>query len=116
MGGVSFRVSALGISVAIASERRAVAGDVDIILHPIPSRDGKPYIIVVGSDRHLWFCESGTSKIGRLDPDRGSFVEYATPTPDARPIGIIPGPDNHLWFCENAANKVARISLTGAIT
>ena len=87
------------------ARRVASTADVEIRLHPIPSPDAKPYIIVVGPDGHLWFCESGTSKIGRLDPDKGSFVEYATPTPDARPIGIIPGPDNHLWFCENAGNS-----------
>ena len=42
--------------------------DVEIVLHPIPTPDSKPYIIVLGPDQHLWFCESGTSKIGRLWP------------------------------------------------
>ena len=67
--------------------------DVEIVLHPIPSADSKPYIIVFGPDRQLWFCESGTSKIGRMNPADGSFVEFATPTPDARPIGITPAAD-----------------------
>jgi len=42
---------------------------------------------------HLWFCESGASKIGRLNPGNGSFVEFATPTPNSKPIGIIPEAD-----------------------
>jgi virginiamycin B lyase len=42
--------------MAVAHERRVTSGDVEIILHPIPSPDSKPYIIVVGADRHMWFC------------------------------------------------------------
>ena len=36
--------------------------------HRIPTAGSKPYIAVEGRDRCLWFCESGASKIGRLDP------------------------------------------------
>ncbi len=45
--------------------------------HRIPSADAKPYIAVEGHDGALWFCESGASKIGRFDPDRGTFTEFA---------------------------------------
>ena len=41
--------------------------------HKIPSADSKPYIAMQGPDGALWFCESGASKIGRFDPDRGTF-------------------------------------------
>ncbi|HEY7665002.1 MAG TPA: hypothetical protein VH934_17940, partial [Xanthobacteraceae bacterium] len=67
---------------------RSAAGEVEIVLHAIPSPDSKPYTIVFGPDRQLWFCQSGTSKIGRLNPNSGSFAEFVTPTPDSRPIGI----------------------------
>jgi Streptogramin lyase len=67
---------------------RSVHAEVEIVLHPIPTADSKPYIIVFGPDQQLWFCESGTSKIGRMNPGNGSFVEFDTPTPDSRPIGI----------------------------
>src|SRR6476620_5115854 len=81
---------------------RNVSPEVEIVLHPIPTPDAKPYIITVGPDGLLWFCESGTAKIGRLDQDSGAFTEFPTPTPNSRPIGIIAGPDGNLWFCENA--------------
>src|SRR5262245_65100909 len=90
--------------------------DVEIVLHRIPTPDSKPYIIVHGPDRQLWFCESGTGKIGRKTPDDGSFVEFVIPTPNARPIGITPAADGALWFCENGGNKVGRITTSGAIT
>src|ERR1700681_2666337 len=67
--------------VSAEPARRAdPAADVEIRLHPIPTPDAKPYIIVVGPDGALWFCESGTAKIGRLDPSTGGFTEFATPT------------------------------------
>src|SRR5439155_24119845 len=79
--------------------------EIEIVLHPIPTPDSKPYIIVFGPDQHLWFCESGTSKIGRLHPANGAFTEFATPTPDSRPIGITSAADGALWFCENAPTR-----------
>src|SRR5438093_12697026 len=90
--------------------------EIEIVLHPIPTPDSKPYIIVFGPDQHLWFCESGTSKIGRLNPANGAFTEFATPTPDSCPIGITSAADGALWFCENAANKIGRMITYGAIT
>src|ERR1700751_50699 len=84
--------------------------------HRIPSADSKPYIAGQGPDGALWFCESGASKIGRLDPDRGSFTEFALPTPNATPIGITLGGDGNLWFAEKAANKIGRIPRRGEIT
>src|SRR5262245_65995048 len=89
---------------------------VDIVLHPIPTPQSKPYIIVFGPDQHLWFCESGTSKIGRLNPGNGAFTEFSTPTPNSRQIGITSAADGALWFCENAGNRIGRITMSGAIT
>ena len=43
---------------------KSADAEVEIILHPIPTADSKPYIIVFGPDQQLWFCESGRSKIG----------------------------------------------------
>ena len=53
--------------------------------HKIPTPDSKPYIAVEGPDRALWFCESGPSKIGRFDPDKASFTEFALPAKTATP-------------------------------
>src|SRR5712691_10083593 len=89
--------------------------EVDIVLHSIPTPDSKPYLIVLGPDRHLWFCENGAAKIGRMNPADASFAEFATPTPNSRPVGIAPAADGTLWFCENAANKLGRITTAGEI-
>jgi len=90
---------------------------VEIALHPIPTPDAKPYIVTVGPDGLLWFCESGTAKIGRLDPDSGAFTEFATPTADR------PADRDHrrarrksVVLRERRPNQIARITPRGAIT
>src|ERR1700759_5266074 len=92
------------------------ATSITIREHRIPSVDSKPYIAVQGPDGALWFCESGTAKIGRFDTDRGSFTEFALAAKTATPIGITAGGDGAMWFAQKAANKIGRITLDGAIT
>lgn len=87
-----------------------------IRLHRIPTDVSQPYICIEGPDRKLWFCESGTSKIGRFDPAINAFDEFALPEPAAMPIGITPGADGNMWFCAKKANKIGRITTKGAIT
>src|SRR5215510_8200178 len=91
------------------------APNVSIREHRIPSAGSGPYICVEGPDRCLWFCESGTGKIGRLDPANGSFTEFALSDPKATPIGITVGADGNLWFAQKSANKIGRITPSGVI-
>ena len=42
--------------------------------HKIPTADSRPYICVEGPDGNLWFCESGASRIGRLNVAGGRRV------------------------------------------
>src|SRR5262245_13938870 len=91
------------------------APNVSIREHRIPTAGSGPYICVEGPDRCLWFCESGSGKIGRLDPASGSFAEFALSDPKATPIGITVGADGHLCFAQKAANKIGCISLKGEI-
>src|ERR1700730_307969 len=97
---------------------RTVTGPAMVTIreHKIPSADSKPYIAVEGPDRWLWFCESGAAKIGRLDPDRGTFTEFALLDKNATPIGITTGGDGNLWFAEKSANKIGRVTPHGEIT
>src|ERR1700691_6585356 len=76
----------------------------------IPSADSKPYIAVQGPDGALWFCENGAAKVGRFDPHRLAFTEFALPAKTATPIGITTGADGNLWFAQKAANRIGRIT------
>ena len=86
-----------------------------IRLHKIPSPRSEPYICMRGPDGALWFCESGASKIGRLDVDSKTFAEFDIPSANAMPIGITPGADGNMWFCAKKANAIGRITMRGDI-
>ena len=34
--------------------------------HRIPTAKARPYIVTLGPDGNVWFCESGADRIGRL--------------------------------------------------
>jgi virginiamycin B lyase len=83
--------------------------------HKIPTPDSKPYIAVEGPDGNLWFCESGASKIGCLDPNTGMFREFVLPAAGSVPVGIAVGGDGNLWFTEKEGNRVGCITIDGVI-
>src|ERR1700677_4762394 len=77
--------------------------------HRSPTRDSKPYIAVEGPDGNLWFCESGASKIGCLEPHARTFREFALPAVCSVPVGIAVGGDGNLWFTQKEGNRIGRI-------
>jgi virginiamycin B lyase len=69
---------------------------------------------VPGSDS-LWFTETNTNKIARIDPSR-KITECAIPTAGSKPLDIQHGPDGAMWFTESAVGKIGRIDSTGKIS
>src|SRR4051794_29784280 len=104
----------MSVAIESAARQRAVAPPA-IREHRIPTPGSKPYIAMEGFDRCLWFCESGTSKIGRFDPQSGQFTEFDIPTPNATPIGITVGADGNYWFAMKSGNKIGRITPDGTV-
>jgi virginiamycin B lyase len=71
---------------------------------------------IVGWTHAVWFCESGSNKIGRMAPG-GYLTQYSIPTAHSNPARITIGPDGEVWFTEQHANKVGRLDpSTGRIT
>ena len=85
--------------------------------HKIPTPKSEPYICIEGPDDHLWFCQSGASKIGRLNVESGVIDEFALPEAGAMPIGITPGSDGAMWFCAKrpAYSAMPRLANQSAI-
>ncbi len=57
-----------------------------------------PFGITVDSNEIAWVAETGTSRIGRLDPANGSFREYQLPQPNASPLEIFIDNSQNLWI------------------
>lgn len=76
---------------------------------PIPSDNAKPVDIAVDDNGYVWFTESQTSKIGKLDPWRGSIAEYQVDE-GSQPWGIAVDSENMIWFVMSQANKIGRLN------
>ena len=106
-----------GFAVAInARSTQAAPREPRFVAHTIPSPGAKPYLITPGPDGGVWFAESGTGKIGRLDLGSGTVDEFAIPTAGNQTTGIAAGADGNLWFSENAVAKLGRITPGGVVT
>jgi len=73
---------------------------------------GHPYGIVGGPGQDydtVWFTESQTNKIGRIQISTGALSEIPIPTANANPTGINRGADGALWFAEANASQIGRI-------
>ncbi len=85
-------------------------------LHATPTVAAMPGSInFVPGSNSLWFTETGTNKIARIDSSR-KITEFAIPTAGSKPFDIQRGPDGAMWFTESGVGKIGRIDSTGAIT
>lgn len=68
-----------------------------IQLMPSPTRDSRPYGIVVDPSGRPFFDEFNTNKIGSIDPTTMAIKEYTLPT-RARPRRIAVTSDGTIWY------------------
>jgi streptogramin lyase len=81
-----------------------------------------PNGIALGSDNALWFTETNTGNIGRVDTS-GNVTEYVPPAPsfsgipsNPMPTGITSGPDGNLWFTDSGTDDIGQITTGGVFT
>jgi virginiamycin B lyase len=79
-----------------------------VTTYPLPTPDGRPFELAVGTDGNIWFTEIEGGQVGRVTPS-GVIVVFATPTTHSSPAGITAGPEGALWFAEADGNKIGRI-------
>jgi virginiamycin B lyase len=78
----------------------------------IPTSNSRPKGVTYGPDGGVWFAESRSGKIGRIDATTHAFSEYKL-SPPSKPFGITTGPDGALWFTN--LRSIGRITTNGKI-
>jgi virginiamycin B lyase len=81
-------------------------GRIDLKSSPTPR--SRPYGIVVNAQGVPFFCELGTNKIGRIDPDTLAITEYLLPE-GARPRRIAVTSDDMIWYTDFARGYLGRL-------
>src|SRR6185437_13863371 len=82
-------------------------------LFTVPTHGSYPEGIAAGPRDHtMWFTESASGKIGRIDTITQKFKEYSLPSP-SQPYRIALGPDGAMWFTNQGS--VGRITTHGHI-
>jgi streptogramin lyase len=75
----------------------------------------KPFGIVMGPDKDLWFTDSGSGEVGKLTSS-GALTEYETKANTDELEGIASGPDGNLWLVEHGARGVDHVTTGGVFT
>ena len=74
-----------------------------------------PRGIAATPDGLIWFADSNSNSIVKLDPATGIMTFFAIPS-NGRPTDITLGPDGALWFCEGIAAQIGRMDEAGNFT
>lgn len=91
------------------------SGTVKIV--PSPTKDSRPYGLVISSKGVPFFDEFGSNKIGRIDPATMAIREYTLPDRASRPRRIAKTSDDVIWYSDYAQGRIGRLDpATGAVT
>ena len=75
----------------------------------IPPTRERPRRIQVDSDGVIWFAEYTDSKIGRFDPVKERFTEYALPHQHTAPYALGIAPDHKVWYSGEHRDVIGRL-------
>jgi len=75
----------------------------------VPTKGAHPHDPAVAPDGSLWFTEQLQNKLGRLDPESGTFKEYALKIEDSGPHGLVADADGNIWFTGNAKGYIGKL-------
>src|ERR1044071_2362409 len=74
-----------------------------------------PRGIAATPDGLIWFSDSNSNSIVRLNPASGIMTFFAIPS-NGQPTDITLGPDGTLWFCEGISHMIGRMDEAGSFS
>jgi streptogramin lyase len=75
-----------------------------------------PYCVALGSDATVWFTDTASVAIGRLNAISGHIVEFKLANSSSVPLEIAKGRDGNVWFSDGGLGMVGKVTPTGSIT
>src|SRR5260370_31245853 len=67
--------------------------------------------LTAGSDGNIWFADSDSNAIGRIDMS-GKVRKFVLAIQPAKPVGIAAGPGGRIWFTEADPRRGGEIGVT----
>jgi virginiamycin B lyase len=120
LGCALFRGDAIALGlVARPTEPPTAVAELKVNIQEwtVPTRGAHPHDPAVGTDGALWFTEQLRNKIGRLDPNTGTFKEYPLKIEDSGPHGLVSDASGNIWFTGNAKGYIGKLDpRTGDVT
>jgi len=116
---------ASGVAAALLAATAAPASAVPTIVeYALPNgvsgpAGAEPLGIARGPDGNVWFTESTSFAIGKIDPN-GTVTIYQTPGPyppgPGGPVSVVAGPDGAMWATDPVNNRIDRVTTSGTYT
>lgn len=85
------------------------AAGLTLTVYPLPWPDGNPHDPALAGDGAIWFTDSWTSCVGRLDPETDRIGGWGTPTAGSDPHGMTEDPDGTVWYAGTGAGIIGRV-------
>jgi virginiamycin B lyase len=90
----------------------AAVGQLNVAIkeYSVPTPNARPHDPAVAPDGSLWVTEQMANKLGRLDPETGTFKEYPLKTPNSGPHGLVVDSEGNVWFAAIFAGYVGKLN------
>src|SRR6476661_516901 len=79
---------------------------------PIPTYEHNSFFSIASSfsGSNVFFVESNSNKIGKLDPSTNTITEWGIPTNSSLPVSItVDSSTGNVFFAESNSNKIGRL-------
>ena len=95
---------------------RLRVADRSVELIEVPTRNARPYGIVVAPDGTPWIALFGTAKLASVDPDTLALKEHDLPDSGTRPRRIGVTGDGQVFYVDHSRGRLGRLDpATGAV-
>lgn len=74
------------------------------------SKESLPFGLAVDNDGKIWFTESGSGKIGYINPEDNQITEFADEKPLASPESMLFDDDGNIWIAQHTGVAISKFN------